>query len=83
MRACSCRKSGAEVIRIERPEGEDMRRFPPMAGHVGAVCRAHRGKERVTLDLKSPDMRDVLDPLIARADILIEQFRQGVMARLV
>jgi crotonobetainyl-CoA:carnitine CoA-transferase CaiB-like acyl-CoA transferase len=76
-------EAGAEVIRIERPEGEDMRRFPPMAGTMSAPFAAlNRGKERVTLDLKSPDMRDVLDPLIARADILIEQFRPGVMARL-
>ena len=42
----------------------------------------NRGKKSLTLDLKNEADRDKLDPLIKRADILIEQFRPGVMARL-
>jgi alpha-methylacyl-CoA racemase len=76
-------EAGAEVIKIERPGGEDMRRFPPMVdGESAAFALLNRGKKVLTLDLKSEHDRETLKPLLARADILIEQFRPGVMARL-
>jgi crotonobetainyl-CoA:carnitine CoA-transferase CaiB-like acyl-CoA transferase len=76
-------EAGAEVIKIERPGGEDMRRFPPMInGESVAFALLNRGKQVLTLDLKTKDDREKLKLLIARADILIEQFRPGVMARL-
>jgi crotonobetainyl-CoA:carnitine CoA-transferase CaiB-like acyl-CoA transferase len=76
-------EAGAEVIKIERPGGEDMRRFPPLVdGESAAFAMLNRGKKILTLDLKSEADRAALMPLIARADILIEQFRPGVMARL-
>ena len=76
-------EAGAEVIKIERPGGEDMRRFPPMVdGESAAFAMLNRGKTIVTLDLKSETDRAQLQPLLARADILIEQFRPGVMKRL-
>jgi crotonobetainyl-CoA:carnitine CoA-transferase CaiB-like acyl-CoA transferase len=76
-------EAGAEVIKIERPGGEDMRRFPPIAdGESAAFALLNRGKQVLTLDLKNPADRARLTPLIARADIVIEQFRPGVMARL-
>ena len=76
-------EAGAEVIKIERPGGEDMRFFPPQVdGEGAAFALLNRGKEGLTLDLKSEADRDKLKPLIARADILVEQFRPGVMARL-
>lgn len=76
-------EAGAEVIKIERPGGEDMRRFPPMVdGESAAFALLNRGKQVLTLDLKSEADRAKLAPLLARADILIEQFRPGVMARL-
>jgi crotonobetainyl-CoA:carnitine CoA-transferase CaiB-like acyl-CoA transferase len=76
-------EAGAEVIKIERPGGEDMRRFPPIVDGESAVfAMLNRGKQVLTLDLKSDTDREKLKPLIARADILIEQFRPGVMARL-
>jgi crotonobetainyl-CoA:carnitine CoA-transferase CaiB-like acyl-CoA transferase len=76
-------EAGAEVIKIERPGGEDMRRFPPLVDGESAVfAMLNRGKQVLTLDLKSEADREKLRPLIARADILIEQFRPGVMARL-
>lgn len=74
---------GAEVIKIERPGGEDMRRFPPLVDGESAVfALLNRGKTNLTLDLKLEADRAKLAPLIARADIVIEQFRPGVMARL-
>jgi crotonobetainyl-CoA:carnitine CoA-transferase CaiB-like acyl-CoA transferase len=76
-------EAGAEVIKIERPDGEDMRRFPPsVGGESAAFALLNRGKTGLTLDLKRDADRARLAPLIARADILIEQFRPGVMARL-
>ena len=76
-------EAGAEVIKIERPGGEDMRRFPPIVdGESAAFALLNRGKKILTLDLKSEADRATLMPLLKRADILIEQFRPGVMARL-
>jgi alpha-methylacyl-CoA racemase len=76
-------EAGAEVIRIERPEGEELRGFAP---HVGGESVVHamlnRGKRSIALDLKAPDARARLAPLIARCDVVVEQFRPGVMARL-
>ena len=76
-------EAGAEVIKIERPGGEDMARFPPMVDGESAVyAMLNRGKRTLTLDLKNEADRARLNPLIEKADIVIEQFRPGVMARL-
>ena len=76
-------EAGAEVIKIERPGGEDMRRFPPLRdGESAAFALLNRGKRSLVLDLKSPEDQKQLQPLLQRADILVEQFRPGVMARL-
>lgn len=76
-------EAGARIIRIERPEGEDMRRFPPRLGETSAPFAAlNRGKTSLAIDLKAPDAVERLRHLIEKADILIEQFRPGVMARL-
>ncbi|PZO00179.1 MAG: CoA transferase [Hyphomicrobiales bacterium] len=76
-------EAGARVIRIERPGGEEMRRFPPRFGETSAPYAVlNRGKASVEIDLKADDALARLTPLIAGADILIEQFRPGVMDRL-
>ena len=76
-------EAGAEVIKIERPGGEDMRRFAPLVyGESAPYAMLNRGKRGLTLDLKDADDLATLLPLLKRADILIEQFRPGVMARL-
>jgi alpha-methylacyl-CoA racemase len=76
-------EAGAEVIKIERPGGEDMRHFAPaIDGESAPFAMLNRGKQNLTLDLKSEADRAKLVPLLKRADILIEQFRPGVMARL-
>jgi len=76
-------EAGAGVIKIERPGGEDMRRFAPLVdGESAPFAMLNRGKTLLTLDLKSDADRAKLIPLIKRADILIEQFRPGVMTRL-
>ncbi len=76
-------EAGAEVTRIERPGGEDMRRFPPFKGGTSAPYAVlNAGKTVVEIDLKDPDARARLEPMIREADVLVEQFRPGVMDRL-
>ena len=76
-------EAGAEVIKIERPGGEDMRRYEPrFDGESAMFAMLNRGKKSVVLDLKNDADRARLLPLVKRADVLVEQFRPGVMARL-
>jgi crotonobetainyl-CoA:carnitine CoA-transferase CaiB-like acyl-CoA transferase len=76
-------EAGAEVIKVERPGGEDMRHFPPALGHGSAPFAVLNGsKKSIVVDLKTDEGVRSLEPLIRRADILVEQFRPGVMARL-
>lgn len=77
-------EAGAEVIKIEKPGGEDMRRFQPMlpGGASAPYTVLNRGKRVVEIDLKDVDAARRLRPLIEAADIVMEQFRPGVMDRL-
>ena len=77
-------EAGAEVVKIERPgTGEDMRAYAPRWGADSVnFAMLNRGKKSVALDLKDPAQRARLDPLVERADVIVEQFRPGVMARL-
>ncbi len=75
--------AGAEVVKIERPGGEAMRRVPPMAEGVSVLWSwLNRGKRIVELDLKSAAGRAAALALVADAQVLVEQFRPGVLARL-
>jgi crotonobetainyl-CoA:carnitine CoA-transferase CaiB-like acyl-CoA transferase len=74
---------GAEVIRIEPPEGEPTREVGLKMGEHSVWFRnTHRGKKSVALNLKDPHQLDQLLQLIDRADVFIEAFRPGVAARL-
>lgn len=77
------RQAGARVLKIERPgAGDDMRGYEPQWGDSGInFALLNAGKESLTVDLKDPAARAALQPLIEKADILVEQFRPGVMAR--
>jgi crotonobetainyl-CoA:carnitine CoA-transferase CaiB-like acyl-CoA transferase len=77
-------EAGAEVIKIERPgKGDEMRTYEPRWGDESVnFAMLNRGKKSVALDLKDPAERRRLEPLLKRADILVEQFRPGVMQRL-
>ncbi|HYF54369.1 MAG TPA: CoA transferase, partial [Salinarimonas sp.] len=76
-------EAGARVIKVERPGGEDMRAFPPdVAGTSAPFAALNGGKEGLVLDLKDPAARERLRPLLREADVLVEQFRPGVMERL-
>ena len=77
-------EAGAEVIKIERPgKGDEMRSYEPKFGPASVnFALLNRGKRSVAIDLKAPDALTRLKPLIARADVVVEQFRPGVMDRL-
>jgi crotonobetainyl-CoA:carnitine CoA-transferase CaiB-like acyl-CoA transferase len=77
-------EAGAEVIKVERPGGDEMRSYAPKFNTEDSVnfVLLNRGKKSVVADLKDPTTRARLDTLIAEADVLVEQFRPGVMARL-
>jgi len=75
---------GARVIKVEQPErGDDTRAWGPpfLAGESSYFLSINRNKESVTLDFKAPAGRAVLDTLVARADVLVENFRPGTLAR--
>jgi CoA:oxalate CoA-transferase len=74
---------GAEVIKIEQAEGETMRTRPPVRnGCSTAFGQLNVGKKSLVLDLKSPAAIEVIRRLVASTDILVENFRPGVMRRL-
>ncbi len=74
---------GAEVIKIETTEGETMRTRPPLRnGCSTAFGQLNVGKKSLVLDLKSPEGGEVVRRLVTGADILVENFRPGVMRRL-
>lgn len=75
-------EAGADVLKIERPGGEDLRRYPPFFdGRSITFEILNRGKRFLELDLKSEAGLQEIRTLIGEADILVEQFRPGVMAR--
>ncbi|MEP2119784.1 CaiB/BaiF CoA transferase family protein, partial [Bauldia litoralis] len=86
---CSLRLSdlGARVIKIERPDGGDLSRRlylsdTEIGGDSTIFHAINRGKESLAIDLKNPDDLAVLKRLLASADVLMQNFRPGVAARL-
>src|SRR5689334_8056673 len=76
---------GARVIKLEQPgRGDDTRAWGPpfVNGESAYFLSINRNKESLTLDLKSAAARAVLDSLLERADVLVENFRPGTMERL-
>jgi crotonobetainyl-CoA:carnitine CoA-transferase CaiB-like acyl-CoA transferase len=75
--------TGAEVIKIETAEGETMRTRPPLRNHCSTTFgQLNVGKHSVVLDLKSAQGVEAVRRLVATADVLVENFRPGVMKRL-
>ena len=76
---------GAEVIKVERPSGDEWREHERVPGHPGRsrhYLQANRNKRAVCLDLAAPEARGVMRELIARADVLVTNMRPGVAERL-
>ena len=73
---------GAEVIKIEAPDGDMMRTRPPLRnGASTSFGQLNAGKKSIALDLKSADAVAAVRRLVATADVLVENFRPGVMRR--
>jgi CoA:oxalate CoA-transferase len=79
---------GARVIKIEPPEGDDARRYGPFVSGAKGMAKSgyfmsiNRSKESIALDLKKDDDRRIFEELLARADVLIENYRGGTMEKL-
>lgn len=74
---------GAEVIKVEPPKGDNARTFRPFVDGTSTYYRLlNRGKLGITLDLKRRDDVRVVRELLARTDVLVENFRPGALARL-
>src|SRR3712207_2600436 len=79
---------GARVIKVESPTGDDTRGWgPPFVGSPEArestyFLSCNRNKESVALDLKTDTGRTTLERLVRHADVLVENFRTGVLDRL-
>src|SRR5262249_2881088 len=74
---------GAEVIKIESPQGDMLRQFPSsLSGESRFFLGTNRGKRAIALDLKEPEGLAVLHRMVVSADVLVENFRPSVPARL-
>lgn len=76
---------GAEIVKVESPEGDLMRGLgglSPTGQHSGAYLHFNRGKRNVCLDLKKPGAREVMDRLVASADVIVANMRPQALERL-
>lgn len=75
---------GADVIKVEKPTGDDSRRFvpPEIGGEAAAYMMMNRNKRGIALNLKDPEALEVLRRLLAEADVVIENYRKGTMEKL-
>lgn len=75
---------GAEVIKVESPQGDETRTWPPTLdnGESGYFCGLNRNKKAITLNLKDPRGRAIATQLARTADVVVENFTPGVVKRL-
>lgn len=75
---------GARVLKIEPPGGDETRRWGPpfVGGESTYFLSVNRNKESIVLDLRTPGGCDVLHRILARADVLVENFRPGTLTKL-
>src|SRR5207248_2583708 len=82
---CACRlaDAGARVIKIERPEGDFARGYDALAkGESAYFVWLNRGKESVVLDLRKDNDKAVLEKLLTKADVFIQNLKPGAVAKL-
>jgi crotonobetainyl-CoA:carnitine CoA-transferase CaiB-like acyl-CoA transferase len=74
---------GAEVVKIEPPEGDNLRKYPStMVGHSRAFVGVNRGKRGVVINLKHPDGLELFRRMAEQADVVVHNFRPSVAPRL-
>ena len=74
--------AGAQVVKIEPPGGEPLRRRGSVGGAALPFAMLNAGKEAICLDLKAPEGKQALTELLRKADVLVENYAPGVMDRL-
>jgi itaconate CoA-transferase len=82
---CTCRlaDAGARVIKIERPEGDFARGYDDLVhGESAYFVWLNRGKESVVLDLAKPDDKALLEALLAKSDVFVQNLKPGAVAKL-
>ena len=82
---CSCRlaDAGARVIKIERPEGDFARTYDALAnGQSSYFVWLNRGKESVVMDLAKPEDKALLEAMLGKADVFIQNLKPGAVAKL-
>jgi itaconate CoA-transferase len=82
---CTCRlaDAGARVIKVERPEGDFARHYDYIVhGESAHLVWLNRGKESVVLDLTKPDDAALLEAMLAKADVLVQNLKPGALAKL-
>src|SRR6202521_5793315 len=82
---CTCRlaDAGARVIKIERPEGDFARFYDDLVhGESAYFVWLNRGKESVVLDLANADDKALLEAMLARADVFVQNLKPGAIAKL-
>ena len=82
---CTCRlaDAGARVIKIERPEGDFARHYDNLVhGESANFVWLNRGKESVVLDLGKPEDKVLLEAMLAKADVFVQNLKPGALAKL-
>ena len=82
---CTCRlaDAGARVIKVERPEGDFARRYDDLVhGESAYFVWLNRGKQSVALDLARPDDNALLEAMLAKADVFVQNLKPGALAKL-
>jgi crotonobetainyl-CoA:carnitine CoA-transferase CaiB-like acyl-CoA transferase len=75
---------GADVVKVESPDGDDTRQWGPpfWSGEAPVFLAANRNKRSIVLDLRTDEAREVMERLCRRSDVLLESFRPGALERL-
>jgi len=74
---------GADVIKVEPPDGDEMRQWPPFVdGESAYFVSCNRGKRSIALDLKTSDGKKIFHRLLRTADVLVENYRPGTLEKL-
>jgi len=82
---CTCRlaDAGARVIKVERPEGDFARRYDSLVhGESAYFVWLNRGKQSVVLDLAKPDDKALLEAMLGKADVFVQNLKPGALAKL-
>ena len=74
---------GAKVIKVEKPEGDDSRKFGPfLKGESGYFISLNRGKKSIIIDLKKQKDKDIFLKMLTKADVLVDNFKPGILEKL-